>query len=80
MFHDRVKEAEDLFYGTQAGDKEYRDPDFTPSNAITTAHGSRQGSLDGLEGIRWVDSIDIAYPFSSLFGSTGIQATDIYQG
>jgi len=44
---------------------------------------SGQGNLSSVNSIaRWVDSIDIAFDEAdhSLFGSTGINAQDIFQG
>lgn len=65
------------------GDQEYVDSTFPKDRMVRwNEHGSMKENLSNLD-ITWVESIDIAYPEEdgySLFGSTGIQSTDIYQG
>ena len=82
---ERVKQAQDIFYGVQAGSLEYKDLTFPQETAIRNdAHPSGQGNLSAArDAVTWVESIDARYsePEFTLFGTehqvTG-HSTDIY--
>ena len=78
-----MKNAENIFYGVQAGNAEYVDSTFPREKMIRDPDHphTHQGNLANKAATAtWVDSIDIVYKESdghSLFGSTGIQPEDI---
>jgi hypothetical protein len=85
--HDRVKNAQNIFYSVQAGSTEHVDTTFpredmirNDANPSFNPTGSNLATKEAEA--TWVDSIDILYDDSthSLFGSNGIRADDIFQG
>jgi hypothetical protein len=86
-WHERVKNAQNIFYGVQSGSSEYVDPTFPREDMIrddvNPSFNPGGSNLVNIENTaRWVDSIDVLYqePEYSLFGSNGIRADDIFQG
>ena len=83
--HDRVKNSSDIFYNISSGSTEFYDETFPEETMIRDVDHphTHQGDLTRqLEEIEFVSSIDLIYDdqYHSLFGTTGIQADDIFQG
>ena len=83
--HDRIKNAQNIFYGVQAGSSEYVDTTFPRDTMIrdntnpSFVSGGSTLTTKASEAT-WVDSIDTRYSDAdhSLFGTNGISPQDIF--
>ena len=83
VYHDRVRNGRNIFYGVQAGSSEYRDPTFPADGTMIRDAADATGDLvNKAATITFIPSIDAAYGGEkhSLFGDHGIRPGDVFQG